>query len=197
MVGRSIARSTRSGTLVGPGICRKWRPAGITHSSFGGILYIMRLPSFRFTPVSVKAPMTASRPQLVRFARAAEFARPALEARLKREVDGEVLFDAASRGRYATDASIYQIMPVGVVVPRDAQAAIAAMQIAIEEGVAILPRGAGTSQCGQTVGAALVIDDSKYLNHVIDIDTELVRATAEPGVVLDALNAKLRPLGLL
>ncbi len=140
--------------------------------------------------------MTASRPQLVRFARAAEFARPALEARLKREVDGEVLFDAASRGRYATDASIYQIMPVGVVVPRDAQAAIAAMQIAIEEGVAILPRGAGTSQCGQTVGAALVIDDSKYLNHVIDIDTELGRATVEPGVVLDALNAKLRPLGL-
>ena len=140
--------------------------------------------------------MTASRPQPVRFARAAESARPALEARLKREVDGEVLFDRASRGRYATDASIYQIMPVGVVVPRDAQAAIAAMQIAIEEGVAILPRGAGTSQCGQTVGAALVIDDSKYLNRVIDIDAELGRATVEPGVVLDALNAKLRPLGL-
>src|ERR1700682_3553195 len=73
---------------------------------------------------------------------------PALAARLAREVDGEVLFDAASRGRYSTDASIYQVFPVGVVVPRSAEAAIAAMQIAVEEGVAVLPRGAGTSQCG-------------------------------------------------
>src|SRR6185503_6760133 len=122
--------------------------------------------------------------------------RSALAEKLAREIEGEVLFDAATRGRYATDASIYQVMPVGVVIPRTADAAIAAMQIAIEEGVAVLPRGAGTSQCGQTVGEALVIDDSKYLNHVIDIDTELGRATVEPGVVLDALNAKLRPLGL-
>ena len=105
--------------------------------------------------------MTASRRQPVRFDRAAERARRALEARLEREADVEVMFDAAARGRYATDASIYQIMPVGVVVPRSADAAISAMQVAVEEGVPILPRGAGTSQCGQTVGAALVIDDSK------------------------------------
>src|SRR3977135_2412679 len=85
-----------------------------------------------------------------------------LAARLAREVDGEVLFDAASRGRYSTDASIYQGFPVGVVIPRNVEAAITAMQIAAEEGVAILPRGAGTSQCGQTVGEALVIDDSKF-----------------------------------
>src|SRR5215471_4052627 len=81
----------------------------------------------------------------------------ALAKRLKREIEGEVLFDAASRGRYSTDASIYQVDPVGVVVPKTAQDAKVAMQIASEEGIAILPRGAGSSQCGQAVGAALVI----------------------------------------
>src|SRR5690348_4864487 len=98
--------------------------------------------------------MTASRGQPVGFDRAADNARRALEARLKRVADVEVLFDSASRGRYATDASIYQIMPIGVVIPRTVDAAISAMQLAVEEGIPILPRGAGTSQCGQTVGAA-------------------------------------------
>ncbi len=119
-----------------------------------------------------------------------------LSARLAREVDGEVLFDMASRGRYSTDASIYQVFPVGVVIPRNVEAAIIAMQIAAEEGVAILPRGAGTSQCGQTVGEALVIDDSKYVNRVLEVDAAARRAVVEPGKVLDALNAELRPLGL-
>ena len=130
----------------------------------------------------------------VRFARGAE--RSPLARRLAREVDGEVLFDAASRGRYATDASIYQVTPVGVVVPRNVSAAIAAMQIAVEEGVAVLARGAGTSQCGQTVGEALVIDDSKYLNRVHDVDAARRSASVDPGVVLDTLNAQLRGLGL-
>ena len=121
---------------------------------------------------------------------------PALAARLAREVDGEVLFDAASRGRYSTDASIYQVFPVGVVIPRNVEASIAAMQIAAEEGVAILPRGAGTSQCGQTVGEALVIDDSKFVNRVLEVDAASRRAVVEPGKVLDTLNAELRPLGL-
>jgi FAD/FMN-containing dehydrogenase/Fe-S oxidoreductase len=119
-----------------------------------------------------------------------------LAQRLAREVDGEVLFDAASRGRYATDASIYQVTPVGVVLPRNAQAAITAMQIALEEDVAVLPRGAGTSQCGQTVGAALVIDDSRYLNRVVEVDAAARRAVVEPGVVLDTLNASLKSMGL-
>src|SRR5205085_1168051 len=119
-----------------------------------------------------------------------------LAQRLAREVDGEVLFDAASRGRYATDASIYQVMPIGVVVPRTIEAAIAALEIAAEAGTAILPRGAGTSQCGQTVGAALVIDDSKFLHRVLAVDAAARRAVVEPGVVLDTLNAKLKPLGL-
>src|SRR3970282_134186 len=93
-----------------------------------------------------------------------------LEQRLKAEIQGDVLFDAFSRGRYSTDASIYQIEPVGVVVPRTEEAARIALQIAAEQGVPILPRGAGTSQCGQTVGAALVIDCSKSLNAVVDFD---------------------------
>jgi FAD/FMN-containing dehydrogenase/Fe-S oxidoreductase len=119
----------------------------------------------------------------------------ALAARLRREVDGEVLFDAATRGRYSTDASIYQIEPLGVVVPRTADAARAAIAIAAGEGVPILPRGAGSSQCGQAVGAALVIDHTKYLRQV-DIDAENRVAVVQPGVVLDALNSSLRAHGL-
>ena len=126
-------------------------------------------------------------------------ARPgdsALAARLRSEVDGQVLFDAASRGRYSTDASIYQVEPIGVVVPRNADAARVAIAIAAEEGIPVLPRGAGSSQCGQTVGAALVIDHSKHLNRLVELDVERRRAVVEPGIVLDALNAKLRPHGL-
>ncbi len=119
-----------------------------------------------------------------------------LAAQLAREIDGEVLFDAASRGRYATDASIYQIDPVGVVVPRNEEAARTAVEIAYSAGVPILPRGAGTSQCGQTVGAALVIDASKHLREVVSIDVANRTAVVQPGIVLDQLNAILRPHGL-
>jgi len=115
-----------------------------------------------------------------------------LERRLRREVQGEVLFDPFSRGRYATDASIYQIEPLGVVVPRNREDAAAAIAIAREEGVPVLPRGGGTSQCGQTVARALVIDCSKHLDRVISVDVEGRRARVEPGVVLDRLNRLLR-----
>ncbi|HEX9685539.1 MAG TPA: FAD-linked oxidase C-terminal domain-containing protein [Burkholderiales bacterium] len=121
---------------------------------------------------------------------------PALAARLRREVRGAVLFDAASRGRYSTDASIYQIEPVGVVVPQTEEDALAAFRIAIEEGVPVLPRGGGTSQCGQTVGAALVIDHSKHLDRILQLDPDARTVTVQPGVVLDQLNATLRPHGL-
>jgi FAD/FMN-containing dehydrogenase/Fe-S oxidoreductase len=120
----------------------------------------------------------------------------ALAARLRREVRGEVLFDAASRGRYATDASIYQIEPIGVVVPRTEEDALAAFRIAVDEGVPVLPRGGGTSQCGQTVGAALVIDHSKHLDRVVGFDKAARTAVVQPGVVLDQLNAYLKPHGL-
>src|SRR5215471_8108481 len=118
--------------------------------------------------------------------------QPRLEARLRREVRGAVLFDAFSRGRYATDASIYQIEPLGAVVPKSREHAAAAIAIAREEGVPVLPRGAGTSQCGQTVARALVIDCSKHLDRVISVNVEGRRARVEPGVVLDRLNRQLR-----
>src|SRR5439155_6021816 len=120
----------------------------------------------------------------------------ALAARLRREIEGEVLFDPASRGRYSTDASIYQIDPVGVVVPKTEQDAKIALRIAVEEGVPILARGAGSSQCGQTVGAALVIDHSKFLNRIVSFDKDAATAVVQPGVVLDGLNAHLRRHGL-
>src|SRR5687767_10970812 len=108
-----------------------------------------------------------------------------LAERLRKEVDGEILFDAASRGRYSTDASIYQVEPIGVVLPRSEEAARAALAVAAEQGVPILPRGAGSSQCGQAVGAALIIDHTKYLNKVLQVDPAKREAVVQPGVVLD------------
>jgi FAD/FMN-containing dehydrogenase len=125
------------------------------------------------------------------FALAAELAR-----RLRAETEGEVGFDVASRGRYATDASIYQVMPIGVLVPRSDRDVAVAIDVARELGVPVLARGAGTSQCGQTTGAALVVDTSKHLRRVLAIESERRTATVEPGVVLDQLNAQLKPLGL-
>ena len=119
-----------------------------------------------------------------------------LARRLARETSGEVLFDIASRGRYATDASIYQVMPVGVFVPRSAEDVAAAIDIACELKAPLLARGGGTSQCGQTVGAALVVDHSKYLRNLLSVDLEARTATVEPGITLDALNAELKPHGL-
>ena len=119
-----------------------------------------------------------------------------LEARLRKETRGEVLFDAASRGRYATDASIYQIMPTGVFVPTCDEDVAAAIAVARELKVPVLPRGGGTSQCGQTVGEALVIDTTKHQRRVLDVNVQARTATVEPGVVLDHLNAQLKPHGL-
>ena len=119
-----------------------------------------------------------------------------LATRLKREIEGDILFDAFSRGRYSTDASIYQIEPIGVVVPRNLQDIQRALQIAADEGVPVLPRGGGTSQIGQTVGTALVIDNSKYFNQIGDFDAENRSIQVEPGLVLDQLNRWLKPHGL-
>ena len=121
---------------------------------------------------------------------------PRLAAQLRREIRGEVLFDRASRGRYATDASIYQVAPVGVIVPETVDDVAAALAIAREHGVPVLPRGGGTSQCGQTVNRALIIDCSKHLRRVLAIDPEARTARVEPGLVLGHLNAALRPHGL-
>ncbi|MEO5732602.1 MAG: FAD-linked oxidase C-terminal domain-containing protein [Rubrivivax sp.] len=119
-----------------------------------------------------------------------------LAQRLRAETRGEVHFDPASRGRYATDASIYQIMPLGVFVPTCDDDVAAALAIARELGAPLLPRGGGTSQCGQTTGAALVIDASKHLRRVLQVDAKAMTAEVEPGLVLDDLNAALKPDGL-
>lgn len=115
---------------------------------------------------------------------------------LSKELRGDVLFDGASRGRYSTDASIYQITPIGVVIPRDQADVLRALDIARDQKVAVLSRGAGTSQCGQTVGDALIIDNSRWLCNVVDFDEHARTVTVEPGIVLDHLNAWLKPYGL-
>ncbi len=119
-----------------------------------------------------------------------------LEQNLRRTLKGDVLFDKASRGRYSTDASIYQIEPTGIVIPRDETDLALALDVARDARAAILPRGAGTSQCGQTVGQALVIDFSRYMREVVGFDKDRAEVTVQPGVVLDQLNAWLRPHGL-
>ncbi|MFQ6023060.1 MAG: FAD-binding and (Fe-S)-binding domain-containing protein [Acidiferrobacterales bacterium] len=121
---------------------------------------------------------------------------PRLAARLARELEGEVLFDPFSRSRYSTDASIYQVEPIGVLIPRTDQDVVRTIQIAAEEGVPVLPRGGGTSQCGQTVANALVVDVSKYLSNVLDFDPQARRVRVRPGVILDQLNQFLKPHGL-
>src|SRR5215470_6315575 len=115
-------------------------------------------------------------------------ANPGLERRLKAEGAGEILFDAFTRGRYATDASSYQMMPLGVVIPRTVEEAEKAISVARAEGVSVAPRGGGTSQCGQTVNHSLVIDCSKHLNKLVDLDVAVRRCAVEPGIVLDELN---------
>jgi len=115
---------------------------------------------------------------------------------LKNSLEGEVLGDAFDRGRYATDASIYQMMPHGVIVPKSIEDIIATIDYARSREMAILPRGGGTSQCGQTVNHALVLDNTKYLNRLLELDVEGRRCVVEPGIVLDELNRQLKPHGL-
>ena len=122
--------------------------------------------------------------------------RAQLAKRLRQETSGEVMTDSASRGRYATDASIYQAMPVAVFVPKTAQDIASALQIAAELGVPVLPRGGGTSQCGQTTGAALVIDNTKYFRNLLDLNLDKGYVEVEPGMVLDHLNGSLKQHGL-
>jgi len=119
-----------------------------------------------------------------------------LERKLRAEITGEVLFDRFSRGRYATDASFYQIMPAGVVVPRTVDEALRTLAIARDDGRVVTPRGGGTSQCGQTVNDGIVVDVSKHLNRLLSLDVENRTCVVEPGIVLDDLNRQLRRHGL-
>src|SRR6202161_1417235 len=119
-----------------------------------------------------------------------------LEDRLAREISGDVLFDSFSRGRYATDASFYQIVPAGVVVPRTIDEALRALAITRDAGRKVTPRGGGTSQCGQTINDGIVIDLSKHLNRLLSLDVENKTCVVEPGIVLDDLNRQLKKHGL-
>ncbi|MBI2973451.1 MAG: FAD-binding protein, partial [Armatimonadetes bacterium] len=119
-----------------------------------------------------------------------------LERALKEVVKGEVRFDAFSRVLYSTDASIYQIMPVGVVIPRDEDDIAATLRIAAGERIAVLPRGGGTSLAGQAIGNAIILDCSKYMDRLLDLSADGPWARMQPGVVQDELNLAARPHGL-
>jgi FAD/FMN-containing dehydrogenase/Fe-S oxidoreductase len=119
-----------------------------------------------------------------------------LERRLTRALQGEVAFDAFTRGRYATDASIYQIAPHGVVFPKSALDLAATLEIAREADIPVILRGGGTSQNGQPIGAGLVIDCSRHFNRVLELDPSSRRAVVQPGLVLERLNSRLRSEGL-
>ena len=116
---------------------------------------------------------------------------------LSKQVSGEVRFDKMSRVLYSTDASMYQIEPIGVVIPRDAEDVIAVVETANRHNVTVLPRGGGTSLAGQTVGQSIVIDFSKYMRNIIEVNEEEQWVRTEPGIVLDVLNHELRGTGLL
>ncbi|HYM69495.1 MAG TPA: FAD-binding oxidoreductase, partial [bacterium] len=116
---------------------------------------------------------------------------------LHQRIRGEVRFDAVSRVLYSTDASIYEIEPLGAVLPRDAADVQAVLEVTRAARVPVLPRGGGTSLAGQTVGRAVVLDFSKYMNRVVEVDAEAGWARVEPGVVRNELLAALAPVGLI
>src|SRR3954471_6588082 len=110
---------------------------------------------------------------------------PRLEQRLRSNITGDVFFDPFNRGRYATDASFYQILPLGVVVPRTMDEALRTLSIARDDGLVVTPRGGGTSECGEPGTEGLVVDFSKHLNKVVSLDVESRTCVVEPGIVLD------------
>jgi FAD/FMN-containing dehydrogenase/Fe-S oxidoreductase len=120
----------------------------------------------------------------------------ALQRRLASALEGEVAFDLFTRGRYATDASIYQIMPLGVAFPKTAADVEVILKTAAEHSVPVIMRGAGTSQNGQPIGAGIVVDCSRHLHAVRDYDPDRGEVVVEPGLVLERLNARLRGEGL-
>jgi len=119
-----------------------------------------------------------------------------IEAELKKRLEGEVRFDKFSRLLYSTDASIYQIEPIGVVVPRHKADVHAVLEVANRLGVSVLSRGGGTSLAGQAVGHSIVLDFSKHMQRVLEVNAEELWCRVEPGLVQDELNAYVRPQGL-
>src|SRR5579883_415398 len=120
----------------------------------------------------------------------------ALESELRAAVQGEVRFDAVSRALYSTDASVYQIQPAGVVIPKTREDIVRTLEICRKHQCPITMRGGGTSQAGQAIGEGVQVDTSKYFNRLLEVNAGERWARVEPGIVLDELNAQLAPLGL-
>ncbi len=120
-----------------------------------------------------------------------------VQEEIRRRIRGELRCDKFSRILYSTDASIYQIEPLGVVIPKSTEDVLAVCEVALKYKIPILPRGSGTSLAGQTVGRALIIDFSRHLDQILEINVEEMWARVQPGVVLDHLNAALAPKKLL
>ena len=112
---------------------------------------------------------------------------------LSKHIEGEVRFDRMSRALWSTDASIYQIEPVGIVLPKSQDDVIAVLETARSYGVSVLPRGGGTSLAGQTVGESIIIDFSRYMRNVKEINSEEGWVKTQPGIILDELNGILAP----
>ena len=115
---------------------------------------------------------------------------------IQSKIKGKVLFDHFSRGRYSTDSSLYQMMPVGVVLPQDTNDVLELMNYSQRNNIPLLARGGGSSQCGQTVGECIVLDYSRHQNKILDLNVEEKTVLVEPGIVLDQLNAYLKPYGI-
>ncbi|MCC6315904.1 MAG: FAD-binding protein [Thermomicrobiales bacterium] len=147
--------------------------------------------------MAVSAQQSATSEADRRAAKGATEAARVLAIELEARIAGEVRFDRTSRMLYSTDASNYQIEPIGVVIPRSVEDVIAAVELASSHSIPLLPRGGGSSLAGQTVGAALVVDFSKYLSRVLAVDPEARTVTVEPGINLEALNRLLKPNALM
>jgi FAD/FMN-containing dehydrogenase/Fe-S oxidoreductase len=147
--------------------------------------YTTEMPAPPETPVQIQTGTTASGPNA-----------DALRRDLACKIEGEVRFDAVSRALYSTDASVYEIKPIGVVIPRNREDILRALETCRRHRCPITMRGGGTSQCGQSIGPGLQIDTSKYYNHVLEVNAQQQWVRVEPGIVLDELNAQLAPLGL-
>src|ERR1051326_835541 len=153
---------------------------------------------FPTQPVCYSLKLSASSPSspLVQLENRTPESRSQLKAELERAIDGEIRFDPISRALYSTDASVYQIEPVGVVIPKTRQDLVRILEICQKHHCPITMRGGGTSQAGQAIGEGLQIDLSKYYSNLLEVNAEERWARVEPGIVLDERNPPLAPLGL-
>ena len=120
----------------------------------------------------------------------------ALRRDLEEQLDGDVHFERFFRGMHSTDASVYQIVPLGVVAPRSRYDVVNTVALCRQHGVSITARGGGTSQAGQAIGPGIALDFSRHMHRLLDLDTAGRTVRVEPGIVLDELHARLKPHGL-